>query len=282
MTQCPTRLNGLSRFAWCVGALALLVTWTGCTARLPRAQILGTGGDRLTVYVSLETTTPLPADAELQLWLADAASTSTRIAEGSLAATGRVWPLRLRLRYDDDRIDEDHTYLVKAAIRSGDRVLYNTPADTLVITRGQTHEPRLTLRPVEMISAPTPSVASNGLAGTSWRLEALAGTPVLIGADVTLEFLDQTRVAGSGSCNRFTGTAKVSGNSISFSPVAATQMACSEPVMAQEGQYFKALAAAERFTLEGGSLVIFSKDLPNPLRFVRRPIAPEVVPPSGN
>jgi putative lipoprotein len=251
--------------------IAGLLALAACGGR--PVHVAGTGGDAVSGVTTYRETTPWPADAELDVRLEDASAPSASaavVAQGTIRTEGAQPPFAFALRYDDDRIEDDHTYVVRAALRSGGRVLYETQADTLVITRGHTDHVTLVLMPVE--AAPTPpSAPITGLAGTSWRLEDLAGTPVVEGADATLDFLDGERVAGNGSCNRFTGTAKVSGTSITFGTLAATQMACPESVGAQEARYLKALAAAERYAFDGPALQIFSKGLSSPLRFVRRP-----------
>ena len=196
------------------------------------------------------------------------------IAQGTLPMRERE--TAFALRYDEHRIVKDHPYVLKAVVRSGGQTLYVSDADTRVITRGHFKNASLVLRPV--IATPTISVApsatasATGLAGSSWRLESLAGAPAVSGVEVTLEFLEGDRVSGNASCNRFSGTVKVSGSSIAFGPLAATRMAClSETASTQETAYLKALNDAERFVLEGASLQIFSKGQTNPLRLARRP-----------
>jgi heat shock protein HslJ len=47
-------------------------------------------------------------------------------------------------------------------------------------------------------------------------------------------------------------------------------MAClSEATMTQEAAYLKALESAERYTIDGSSLLIYSKGTARPLRFTR-------------
>jgi heat shock protein HslJ len=106
--------------------------------------------------------------------------------------------------------------------------------------------------------------------GTAWRLEDLAGAGVVDRAEATLEFPSEGRVAGKGSCNRFSGAAKVeSGGKVGFSAVVATRMACVEVVMNQESAYFAALEKAERYETDGDNLYLYVADNPAPLRFVR-------------
>jgi putative lipoprotein len=257
----------------CAALAAAFLAAAACGGRA--ALVLGTGGEAVGGEVVYRETAPWPEDAELDVWLEDASAPSPAaavISRGTIRTEGRQPPLPFSLRYDDDRIVDDHTYVVKAELKSGGRTLYATQADTLVITRGHTDDVTLVLLPPEPPVAP-PAPPPNGLSGTSWRLEDLAGTPVVEGADATLDFLDGDRVAGSGSCNRFTGTVKIGGPSMTFGPLAATRMACPDAVSAQEKRYFEALAGAERFSFDGSVLEIFSKGLARPLRFVRRPAA---------
>jgi heat shock protein HslJ/uncharacterized membrane protein len=106
-----------------------------------------------------------------------------------------------------------------------------------------------------------------GLANTAWRLESLGATAVLDRVEATLEFPDTGKVAGKGSCNSFFGSVKISGSSISFASLGSTRMACAEPVMDQESKYLQALEGAERFRIDGTTLLIYVKGLDQPLRF---------------
>jgi heat shock protein HslJ len=112
------------------------------------------------------------------------------------------------------------------------------------------------------------------LAGTEWVLEDLAGTGVVDDARATLAFPEDyvatERVGGSGSCNRFMGTAKVAAGLIEVGPLATTQMACVPAVMDQESRYLKALQAAERCVFDGPYLLVYSKGMAKPLRFIRK------------
>lgn len=104
--------------------------------------------------------------------------------------------------------------------------------------------------------------------GTAWRLEDLAGAGAIDEAQPTLEFPENGRVSGNGSCNKFDGTVTITGNSIAFGPLATTKMACSDPVMHQESRFLAALNDAQRFEFTGSSLSIFTAGQAEPLRFV--------------
>jgi heat shock protein HslJ len=107
------------------------------------------------------------------------------------------------------------------------------------------------------------------LSGTSWQLGKIGDQPVLEDTQPTLQFAQGGQVSGSGSCNRFSGTVKLSGETITFGPLAATRMACADPINAQETQYFYALSTAQRFVLQGNSLQIYTSTMDLPLLYVR-------------
>ena len=104
---------------------------------------------------------------------------------------------------------------------------------------------------------------------TAWRLEDLGGLGVIRDAEATLEFPEEGKAAGRGTCNRFFATAAVTGDAIRFSEIGSTRMACAEPLASQEANYLKALESADSFVIEGNSLAIHSRDLPAPLLFSR-------------
>lgn len=72
--------------------------------------------------------------------------------------------------------------------------------------------------------------ADTGLAGGEWSLVALGAEPAPAGAGdrpATLVFMPGTsRVAGFAGCNRTGGTYVIKGDSIRFSPMVLTRMAC--------------------------------------------------------
>lgn len=119
-------------------------------------------------------------------------------------------------------------------------------------------------------SASAPKAASFYLNGSQWLLVDLAGTPVVTDSKASLSFLDSDKVAGNASCNRFTGTVRISGNTLKLSPLATTMMACVDPkVGAQETTYLKALGAASRYEWQAPYLLIYCDGFDKPLRLTR-------------
>ncbi len=116
----------------------------------------------------------------------------------------------------------------------------------------------------------TAAATQVSLPGTEWVLTDLAGTPALPGGKATLAFPEAGRVAGNGSCNRFTGSVVISGDTLKMGPLASTRMACVDnDVSKQEDAYFKALNAATRYAYQDPYLLIYAEGFDKPLRFTR-------------
>jgi heat shock protein HslJ len=120
-------------------------------------------------------------------------------------------------------------------------------------------------------SAGTPSLQIS-LPGSEWVLTDLAGTPALANVNATLAFPEVGRVAGNGSCNRFTGSVVITGDVLKFGALASTRMACmANDVSRQEDKYLKILGAATRYAYQDPYLLIYADGYDQPLRFSRAP-----------
>jgi heat shock protein HslJ len=105
------------------------------------------------------------------------------------------------------------------------------------------------------------SPAGASLANTKWTLVSFgapdAENPVIVGTNITLEFQQDGQAGGSGGCNSYGAQYKVQGDTISFSQIVSTLMACTqEGVDQQEQRYFAALQATGQFELAGDLLTI--------------------------
>ena len=102
----------------------------------------------------------------------------------------------------------------------------------------------------------SPSPAdSPALEGTRWALVTLEGEPPLTGTAPSAEF-SADQISGSASCNHYFGTYAVSGNDITITGVARTEMYCTDPegVMDQEEAFVAALTSAASYRLSGTRL----------------------------
>jgi len=110
------------------------------------------------------------------------------------------------------------------------------------------------------------------LVGTEWLLADLAGTPVIANSKASLAFPEAGRVAGNGSCNRFTGSVTISGETLKIGALASTRMACMDAgVSAQEDAYLKALEAGNRYEYRDPKLLIYATGYDKPLQFTHSP-----------
>ena len=80
------------------------------------------------------------------------------------------------------------------------------------------------------------------LTDTEWWVEDIDGKGVIDMSHTTLQFQEQDGVAGDTGCNRYRGSAEVSGTSISFGPIAGTRKACAPSLMDQEMKFYQAIA----------------------------------------
>lgn len=112
--------------------------------------------------------------------------------------------------------------------------------------------------------------------GATWELVSLAGAPVLPAANKpTLTFPEPGRVAGSASCNRYSGAARITAEGKlalgAANALAVTRMACAEQALnVQEMQFLQLLGAAGQMRLEGDRLSIQSGEQADALVFQRK------------
>jgi heat shock protein HslJ len=99
--------------------------------------------------------------------------------------------------------------------------------------------------------------AAATLEGTDWRADAIvvdgALAPVPADIDVTLR-LDGGQADGTAACNHYGGGYSLTGDALTFGPMAVTEMACEEPRMSLERAFLAALTATVSFRIDGGQL----------------------------
>jgi heat shock protein HslJ len=97
-----------------------------------------------------------------------------------------------------------------------------------------------------------------------WTAITLAGTALPKGADVTLSF-DAGRVSGLAACNRYSGSYTLSGEGLTFGPMAGTRMACPPPLMETESAVFAAFARVTQFDIAADGALLLKTDEATPL-----------------
>jgi putative lipoprotein len=187
------------------------------------------------------------------------------IASQTLEAEGRQVPIPFELTYDPAQIDERFSYTVSARILVNDRLRWISQDAYPVLTQGSP------VSDVEIVVKMVPSSGAAGLTDQEWTLNTMVvdGEQATLeeGVATTIRFLENGTFAGSGGCNRYTGSYTVDGNTITMQMPAATLMAC-ETGSAQEAKFFTALpkistneVTAERLrlsSLDGETELIFA------------------------
>ena len=108
---------------------------------------------------------------------------------------------------------------------------------------------------------------ASSLVGPRWRLVELEGQPSIAGGGAREPHLTFSRrdtvarVGGATGCNSMGGTYKADGARIRFSELFSTKMACvEEDRMRQEARFVKALETADRYAINGDTLVLSAGD----------------------
>ncbi len=95
------------------------------------------------------------------------------------------------------------------------------------------------------------------LQDTEWVVQSIDGQAVADGVRSTLAFGANGSLGGSGGCNRYTSSWRLSADSLTLGPAAATRRACAGAEMPQEDKFFAALPLMQRFELTAaGELVL--------------------------
>ncbi len=111
----------------------------------------------------------------------------------------------------------------------------------------------------------------------AWRLDSIAGTPVLSGTNPTLTLTADGHANGNGGCNGFGGDYTREGDTLTFSRMISTMMACTRPgltyeqVMGQEYRFLTDLSGAVRASAPASNVLVLTTANGEALRFERAP-----------
>ncbi|HEX6695099.1 MAG TPA: META domain-containing protein [Longimicrobiales bacterium] len=98
------------------------------------------------------------------------------------------------------------------------------------------------------------------ISGEAWTVVELEGTATAQRRP-TITFGSDSTVTGNGGCNSFRGPYRITGEGTDIGPVAATKMACAEPVLnQQESKFFGLLDQVTRFDVVDGRLELYAGD----------------------
>ena len=248
---------------WPVLSIFLTLTQPSIAAQAPEAG----GGKAIPVItgsVFYRERIALPPDAALEVTVEDVSKADAPapvIGQLRIMPTGQV-PIRFETPYDPNRVRPEHRYALRARILLGDRLLFTTTQSYPVLTQGAgTH---VEMMPMQRVAAPekTDTKPDRELTNTYWKLTALRGQPVKTRdhqreAHIILQ-TDNHRIVGSGGCNRLMGGYGLQGNTVDFSKIASTQMACVEG-MEQETAFFQVLQGTRTWKIQGDTLELLDE-----------------------
>jgi heat shock protein HslJ len=124
----------------------------------------------------------------------------------------------------------------------------------------------------------TLTAQARSLAGTSWDVININnGRQAVVGmvsdSTVTMAFDNEGRVSGTTGCNRYTAAYHAEGDTLRFSSVAATRMACADPAVDEQEQAFlRALESVATLSFEGDRLDMRDADGALAIILVRKPL----------
>ena len=105
--------------------------------------------------------------------------------------------------------------------------------------------------------------ANEALVGTYWKLMTLDGQPVAVAdnqREAHLILGEDGRVSGSTGCNRLMGSYRLEGDTLTFSRLASTRMACPGDMAMLEQAWLAALAETAHYSIAGQSLELQNAD----------------------
>lgn len=140
------------------------------------------------------------------------------------------------------------------------------PTNTPVPPPTNTPVPPPTNTPVPQPTAtPLPSVQG------MWTVTRINGGMPVGGATLTANFQQGGALDGSGGCNTFNTTYQTNdGFRLLINPLSSTQIACDQPIMDQENQYFSLLPQMTRFTTDGQNMTLTDTAGSQSIQYVRQ------------
>lgn len=212
-----------------------------------RERMTAPPGSQLKVVLADTSLADAPA-VELASWTAN-------LDEGGV-------PKRFELA-TEAALDPRRTYTVRATIHDGDGTLLwaTDTAHRVPVSTGGSATYDIGEIVMVMLAAYSPMVDAPPVEG-NWRIVSVGGNPAAGKKPLDLTLGTDGRVAGFSGCNNYGGSFKVTRNSLHFSPLIMTMMACSEAgVMQQEGLIGAALKGKVAYSFrEDGRLVLAGAD----------------------
>lgn len=199
----------------------------------------------------------LPDDAILTVSL-DAFPPGDHISlsEVSLRLGGAQVPFEFSIPYSTRWINNDSTYGVRAEIRSGNRVLFESNAHEMVISDGNTAAHMTLVQAADPIDQPGMQIED-----VKWELVKFENYPMAEGPKPY--FILNTEAGAMGGhtgVNVFGGEYILNQGFIQIDPGVQTLIAGTDEQQEMERQFLRTLELANRVTIESGELYLWRGD----------------------
>jgi len=202
----------------------------------------------------------LPAGTVLTVSLVDIDRPAQPIISVEAVTTDRGRsPLDFTLNVADGVLREGRTYgLAAEIVTAGDR-LWLKSGLPVALDLAQLHLP-VEILVVATGQKPLPETVIARFYELPLEIIELADTELVDGHYPTLQFSADLRASGTSGCNNWFAQATVDGQSLGFSPAAATRMACAgKGLSAQESAFFAALEKVARWEMRGETIQLFDQ-----------------------
>lgn len=199
----------------------------------------------------------LPAGARVEVRLVDVTEPDRALASAGTATESAARPpIGFTLSVEGTLLKSGHAYGLVAEIVSADQAhWFRSESPTLIAAEAASE-------PIELIVAykgrkPDPEESFARLFDSDFEVKQIAGASLDAGHLPSFRISSDLRVSGRSGCNNWFTQADLDGHRLTLSPVAATRMACLDPVlMAQETALFAALAKVRSWTFDEVDLVL--------------------------
>ncbi|MEZ4287637.1 MAG: META domain-containing protein [Polyangiales bacterium] len=184
------------------------------------------------------------------------------ITEKSIDLSDRSVPVDFTLFIPANSLHTGHRYAVRAVIRDSSNALLWTTDTHYPVDPAQSHQSVGTLKLVRVAKrVESDSSQQKSIAGTSWRVVDLNGTPVVSDSQTPMQWSEDGKLSGSTGCNRFSGGYSDKDGVLTIGRLALTRRACLPPLMQQEKTFSELLSKVTSYRIDDdGALLLQTAD----------------------
>ena len=244
-----------------LASAALAMSLSACATIQPAAESSEVVMvERITGTLSYRERIALPPGAQMEIVVSDITLGRNKelILSRTMNTIGQASaPIPFSIDVSKLNLRDGPLYGLRAFIREPDgTILFRTSEPFLLDLRSETVD--IGDIRVSMTSLGDPGVGIPDLQDGEWRVTQIGGDVVAQISAPTMTFTADGRLYGSTSCNRFSSSYGLDGNSLEVGNVAATKRACEAGLMQQERRFVDALSLIENASLEAGGFLVLS------------------------